>query len=234
MLVLEELWKQQAGPFGLYTGAGGASDIWQRHCRQRMLASTNRFIGCLLPCQVVWQQGLSSEIATTCKGLHLGSPHRDAMTDPPPRPSPFVDDEGEAAAAADDDADTAAGAATNLRNTLAGLSSKSAWSEAWEEATEAPLIAAALSGTSFTIAQCMVDERRETESVKADEAAAVTLRHSPLATWRSDAVRLLSLALPIAVSQQPAASSSSVAASTATSASCLRVAPLPVSVLGCC
>lgn len=104
------------------------------------------------------------------------------------RPSPFADDE--------QDAPPAISAVDADGTLLAGLpANKAAWNEAWEEATEAPLIAAALSGT-FSLAHCLAsNEVEEAQSVKAAEAAPACV-----ATWRGDATRLLALAIPIAVS----------------------------------
>ncbi|EFN53551.1 hypothetical protein CHLNCDRAFT_58521 [Chlorella variabilis] len=103
------------------------------------------------------------------------------------RPSPFADDE--------QDAPPAISAVDADGTLLAGLpANKAAWNEAWEEATEAPLIAAALSGT-FSLAHCLAsNEVEEAQSVKAAEAAPACV-----ATWRGDATRLLALAIPIAV-----------------------------------
>lgn len=102
------------------------------------------------------------------------SPFEDAA--PAPQRAAALDDRGVAAAALDD-------------RSVAAANSKVAWQEAWEEASEAPLIAAALSGT-VSFAQCYVNEAEEARSVKAAEAGGA---------WRGEVTRLLQLAVPIAV-----------------------------------
>jgi hypothetical protein len=102
------------------------------------------------------------------------------------RPSPF--------AAQDDGAAPQRAAALDDTGRLAATDSKVAWQEAWEEASEAPLIAAALSGT-VSFAHCYVNEAEEAQSVKAAEAAPSTT-----GAWRGEVARLLQLAVPIAVS----------------------------------
>lgn len=102
------------------------------------------------------------------------------------RPSPF--------AAQDDGAAPQRAAALDDTGRLAATDPKVAWQEAWEEASEAPLIAAALSGT-VSFVHCYVNEAEEAQSVKAAEAAPSTA-----GAWRGEVARLLQLAVPIAVS----------------------------------
>ncbi|KAL4421824.1 hypothetical protein ABPG77_001613 [Micractinium sp. CCAP 211/92] len=112
-------------------------------------------------------------------------------------PSPFASGRATSGAAADAAAavenDTAFPAADASE---AGQSTSFAWAGAWEEVAEAPAIAAAYSSTlsAYAIAQQqVVVEPAEAEGLKAADVACA------LPGWRCEVVRLLALALPIAV-----------------------------------